>query len=881
MASNTRQTDSRKTIKKKKKKQKRGMPVGVKILLGFIMVVVAIVAIVGSVLFGAYKGMAIGTPDITKINISPTQYPSVIVDRQGNQLIQLASAGAKRVNVTASEITDNLRWAFVDIEDERFYDHNGVDLRGLLRAVYRNITEDKTEGASTITQQLVKNNVFNTGQLERSMGSTLKRKVQEQIIAVEVEKTLSKEDILTTYLNTINLGGGNYGIVTAAEYYFGKKPEELTLSECAVLAGITKNPYRLNPATHPSDNRERQEQVLRKMYENGHITEAQYKEALADDVYSRISTNTITNDDSVQYSYFIDALISDLLEDFQTDLGYTYQQAYNAVFSGGLTIECTQDPEVQAIVDREINDDANYPGGITYAISWDLSVQHEDGEMEYFNQNHITKYHKEVLGETDYKLNFYSHEEADEAVAEYKKYLLKKGDNITYEELIYTIQPQMSFSIMDYTTGEVLALIGGRGEKEKNMSLNRATDSVRQPGSCFKILAAYAPAMEVGGYTLATAIDDSPFNYGGDIDREVKNWWGDNYRGLSTVREGIRDSMNVLAVKTMYDVGGSTGVKFLKDFGFTTIDEEQDVGVATALGGITYGITNLEINAAYSTIANGGVYNEPMLYTKVTAKDGSVIIDKTATHETRQVLRPTVAWLLTNAMLDVTTAGTGTAAAIPGTPVSGKTGTTTNTIDLWFVGYVPGGLCGAVWTGYDENVEITTEEVYHEVMYANIMGQVLDQKGWAGGEFEMPDGIIQDYVCKKSGDIPADLCQWDGSVLSEYFEADNVPYEYCDTHFAVSVCTYSGLLASSGCPAESMICINRPPDVTGGEPKGITADSARSAPYAYCDGNHNTKKKDNKDTNSETTAENKEETPTTEAAPVDEGGGEAGGGEEG
>ncbi len=373
---------------RKKKKVKSGWHPAVKVVLGIFMVLFSILAIVACIGYGAYQGMALGTPEFEAINVMPTQYPSTIYDSKGNEIIELASSGANRVDVKENDLPEHVKWAFIDIEDERFYEHDGIDYKGMLRAVYNNIKTGSQEGASTITQQLIKNNVFNTGLLERSTGSSLKRKIQEQLLALELEKHMAKDEILVTYLNTINLGGGNYGIVTAAEYYFNKEVKDLTVSEAAVLAAITKNPTANNPATHPETNGKRQAEVLKKMYENGHITEQEYKKALADDVYSRVSENTIGGKDS-QYSYFVDALISDILEDFQNDLGYTYQQAYNALFNGGLSIYCTQDRDVQSIVDYEINNPENYPFVDSYCISWDLSVQHVNGTMEYFNQNDI------------------------------------------------------------------------------------------------------------------------------------------------------------------------------------------------------------------------------------------------------------------------------------------------------------------------------------------------------------------------------------------------------------------------------------------------------------------------------------------------------------
>ena len=387
---------------------------------------------------------------------------------------------------------------------------------------------------------------------------------------------------------------------------------------------------------------------------------------------------------------------------------------------------------------------------------------------------------------------------------------------------------------MDYTNGHVLALCGGRGEKTQNLTLNRAVDTTRQPGSCFKVLAAYAPALDAAGYTLGTAIDDSPFHYGGSINRDVHNWWGDSYSGLSTVREGIRDSMNVLAVKTLYDIGEDLSIQYLQNFGFTTIDPVMDAGVATALGGITNGITNKEITAAYGSIANKGVYNEPVLYTKIVSMDGTVLLENIP--ETHTVLKESTASLLTSAMLDVVNGGTGSAAALWTTQVAGKTGTTSDDKDLWFCGFVPNGYAASIWTGYDENVSITWGGVYHEYLWATIMSQVLAAKEREGGWFEMTGGIVQATICKKSGKIPNGSCGGDaGCVITEYFAEGTVPSASCDVHTTCRVCADSKLLPNEYCPKViDMVCRVRPMDVTGSEPKGTTEDSKLAPPTSTC-----------------------------------------------
>jgi len=813
----------------KKIKQKS---VGGGILKGFLLFLLSVFCILVCIIAGAGLGMVQSTPAITAQDVKPSEFPSHIYDRNGNEMIELTTTGSNRQEAVYEEIPDILKYAFIAIEDQRFYEHKGIDLRGIARAVFMDITEGRSEGASTITQQLIKNNVLETGGYERSLGSMLRRKVQECVMSLEIEKQMTKSEILTNYLNTIYLGSNCNGVKAAASYYYGKDLSELTLSECASLAAITQNPSRYNPANHPEENRKRRNTVLDYMQEQGYITQAQCAEAKTDDIYNRIVANS--GGDTTIYSYFEDELIQDVLKDLQS-VGYTSTQAYNLVFSGGVSIYSTQDTELQNIIEEEINNPDNYPMETSYSFSWDLSVQKANGDMKYYYQGHITRYHRIELGDTEYRLNFPTMEDCDAEVERFKQTILEEGDRITYEDITYTLQPQTSFTLMDYRNGQVLAAIGGRGEKQQSLSLNRATYVTRQPGSTFKVLAAFAPAMNSFGYTLATVHDDSPFEYEGDINREIHNWWGDTYRGLSNIRDGIRDSMNIIAVKTMYDIGASNGVQYLKDFGFEHIDEEEDATLSTALGGVTDGVTNLELCAAYSAIANQGTYIEPILYTKIVGRDGTVILE--ADQTTRQVLRPTVAALLTDAMQDVVEEGTGILCKLNNATLAGKTGTTTNDYDLWFSGYIPAGLCGTIWAGYDENIEIEQDE-FHKVLYANIMNRIVDEGGYWGGFFSWPEGIVSQTVCHKSGKLAENwLCEYDPTgkgLYTEYFEEGTIPTDYCDVHESAYICAETGLLANEYCPGYYQVCIKRPDDIKGGPPKGYTDDSNYEYPYGYC-----------------------------------------------
>ncbi len=461
-----------------------------------------------------------------------------------------------------------------------------------------------------------------------------------------------------------------------------------------------------------------------------------------------------------------------------------------------------------------MNDPANYPVTTKYSVDWAWSVELADGTVQNYSKVDLDYYHRVTLNNPSFKLIFTSTEEADACIAAFKAEYLHEGETPLAENLIYTLQPQTSFTVMDQKTGYVKAIVGGRGDKTQSLTLNRATDTPRQPGSCFKVLAAYAPAIDTAGYTLASIIDDSPFN---DINgRPVSNWWGNSYKGLSTMRMGIKDSMNVVTSKLITAITPQLGFDYLQEFGFTTLVSKKtlnngsvvsDIGQALALGGITYGVTNLELCSAYASIANGGVYTEPVLYTKVLDHNGKVLLDNT-TPSTHRVLKESTAWLLTNAMEDVITGGTGTACRVPGMTVAGKTGTTTNDNDLWFSGYTPY-LTATVWTGFDENAPIAHGS-YHETMWSKIMTRINEAKGYTEDiGFPAPESIVTAQICSKSGKLAVDgICNNDqegSKVTMEYFAKGTVPTDTCDIHQKYTLCAASGLIATDLCPAEAKV----------------------------------------------------------------------------
>ena len=748
---------------------------------------------------GIFKGIIESAPDISDIDPSPTGYLSVVLDNQGKETAKLVASGSNRVYVTLDEIPELVQHAFVAIEDERFYEHNGIDLKGIIRAGFKGIANGFhfSQGASTITQQLLKNNVFE-GWTDQSGMEKVERKIQEQYLAIELTKIKSKDWVLENYLNTINLGQNTLGVQSASRRSFGKDVSELTLSEGAVIAGITKNPSAYNPVSHPEKNDDRRKQVLKNMKDQGYISEGEYKEALEDDVYSRIQQVNITYAEDNPNSYFVDAVIEQVVQDLVVKKGYTDTQAYKAIYNSGLSIESTQDMAIQQICDEEVNNLENYSTEPKYSFSYRLTIKKADGTMEnYSDQTMIAYYSATIPG---YSLNFASVEEAQAAIDAYKTEIMQPGDTIVDggESVVFTMQPQTAVTIIDQYTGEVKAIVGGRGEKTGSRTLNRATDTTRQPGSTFKVLAAFAPAIDTAGMTLATVQDDAPYTYSNGT--SLRNY-DNSYRGFTTLRYAITKSINVVTVKTLTDISPQVGYDYLQNFGFSTLVQD-DIVQSLALGGITRGVTNLELTAAYAAIANAGTYTKPRFYTRILDHNGNVLIDNR--QETHTVLKETTAFLLTDAMQDVVTVGTGGAVNFGNMSIAGKTGTTTSNRDVLFSGYTPYFTC-TVWCGYDDNTPqegaLTSNP---KTLWNRIMGRIHEGKENIG--FTQPAGIVTAAVCKKSCKLAVSgLCDSDprGSMVeTEYFAEGTVPTEYCDHHVSATICSVSGLLATEFCPAE-------------------------------------------------------------------------------
>lgn len=787
----------------------------------FLTVIVSAGIICAAAGIGTFNGIIATAPDIANLDVSPSGFSTFVYDIEGRQIGKLVSTDSNRIPVAMSQIPQDLADAFVAIEDKRFYEHNGIDIQGIIRAGWIGLkSRHFSQGASTITQQLIKNNVLTSWTSEEKFAEKVKRKVQEQYLALELEKVMDKDKILENYMNTINLGQNTLGVQAAANRYFNKDVSQLTLSECAVIAATTQNPAGNNPIRHPDKNKERRDATLEYMLEQEFITQAEYDEAMADDPYSRIqSVNLVVEDDTIN-SYFVDALVDDVMEDL-IDAGYTENQAFYLLYSGGLKIYSTQDPAIQSICDEAFTNEENFPENTKWELAYELTIEHANGELENFNAHKMLKWYQETV-KSSYTMLYSSMEEAQEDIDFYKEAIMQPGDTVYGENITLTPQPQVSIVVEDQSTGHVVAMVGGRGQKTASRTLNRATDTTRQPGSTFKVLSTYLPALDSAGLTLADVHMDEPYNY--ESGKPVKN--ADNkFRGICSFRYAIQDSVNVIAVKTLTQITPQLGFDYLQSLGFTTLVTQKQVGdeifsdiqQSLALGGITNGVTNEELTAGYASIANGGVYNEPILYTKITDHDGNIIIDKTATQQTRRVMKETTSFLLTSAMQDVVTSGTGTATNFGNMSIAGKTGTTSNYVDVWFAGFTPY-YTASVWTGYDNTYTATNlprggERNLSKTLWRAVMSKV--HEGLPNESFPTPTGLVTATVCSQSGKLPVPgLCN--ATRRTEYFAEGTVPTTTCNVHYSGAICAYSILTgavpASPECPFKTPGVLTLNPD---------------------------------------------------------------------
>ena len=689
---------SNKEGKKKRTKKHRILKFFLFLIILTILLCIGIVWALAGFLLGWY-----GNDDInlSKEDLEIKVSNSVIVDKNGNVIANL-SGDEKRKIIKLEEMATYLPKAYVAIEDERFYEHSGIDFKRTTGAVLNTIFGGTTTyGGSTITQQLVKNI---TKDDETTGIEGIKRKIREWGRAYQVERMLSKDEILELYLNIMFVGANNLnGVELGAEYYFNKSAKDLDLVECAFMAGINHSPNSYNPYNPNIDNSEKIKNrtltVLYKMRELGYIeSEDEYNSAISK-VEAGLTFGTGSIMGGSVYSYHTDAVISQVIGQVMQDKQMTEAMARNYVYSGGLTIYSTVDTTIQSRLEKEYNDPK-------YVISG--RVKNRDGTL----------------------LNQHS---------------------------------ESGMAIVDYKTGHVVAVAGGFGEKT-SAGWNRATQMQKQTGSSIKPLAVVAPGLQEKIITASTVYNDASTRFGKNY--EPVNYNG--FKGYINIRNFIKTSQNIPAVKIMTELTPAKSLEYLKNMGITSLSDTQDNVLSLALGGMTSGVSPLDMAVAYGTIANDGVYIAPTFYTKVIDSEGNTVLE--AKQETRQVISPQNAYITKTIVQEpVKSGGTATYCNIPGIDVAAKTGTTDNSCDRWLCGFTPY-YSAATWYGYDNS-----ETVYYS---GNPAGQIWDavmtdiHNGLASATFVRPEGIIDATVCSRTGGLATNRCS---STYQEIFTQDNMP----------------------------------------------------------------------------------------------------------
>lgn len=627
------------------------------------------------------------------------------LDKDGKEqpLVTLSSE-QNRIWVDSKDIPQDMKNAIVSIEDERFYTHRGFDLKRTTRAFFEfvknKITRKPTTfGGSTITQQLVKN-------ITQQKDRTAARKILEISRAVNLEKRISKDKILELYLNSIYLSQGCSGVQAASYKFFGKPVAELNLAECASIAGITQYPSLYDPLVHPENNKKKQELVLRKMLELEYITQKEYDDAVAFELkFTEFNPDELES--GTINSYFVDHLIQNVIDDL-VEKGYSQVMASKLIYSGGLKIVSTIDPNVQRAIEDVFENTKNFPNAT--------------------------------------------------------------GDN----------PAQASMVVMDPTNGEIKGLVGGVGKKSGNLVLNRATQTLRQPGSTIKPIAVYAPAFEYGLINPADMYEDKAINYGGWTPRNYDH----RYNGYVSVRVALRRSLNTVPVQILDEMGPDRSYNFMtKKLGFTSLVKNEtnsagqvfsDIGLSQlALGGLTHGVSVLELTAAYAPFANRGIYVKPCSYISVIDSEGNEILS--ADSQAKIAMSEQTAFVTSMLLKEVVTSGTGGGAQLPsGMFTAGKTGTTSDNHDRWFVGYTPHYVAG-VWYGYDTQRPIVASGNPCIPVWRNVMTTINQGKSLVVPT--APSGVKYVSYCTASGLLPGSNCK--DSVSSFWFIEDNTPSGVC------------------------------------------------------------------------------------------------------
>jgi len=765
MPENEKTTNTAKTNKtKKSKKTSKRKYIFRKIFKFFMLLILLGILVCAGLFVGLVFSIQNGAGALSKEDFEINNFTTFVYDINGNQYTTLTGS-ENRTYASLSEVSPYLPKAFISIEDERFESHKGIDLKRTTGATVKYILSkfgigNASYGGSTITQQVIKKV---TGEEDRSS----LRKAKEIIRALQLETWLSKDQIIELYMNLIYLGEGAYGVETAAYTYFDKSADELTIAECAMIAGLAQAPEGYNPYNYPEKAKKRQELVLGKMLELGVITQDQYIEAVQQElVYQKGSVDLASSN-----SYFVDAVVEEIIEDLMAEKGVTRTMAQRMVYNNGFHIYTTINPEIQNVMDEVYQD---------------------------------------------------------------QTYFKTKDGN-------YDPDLQSAMVIIDYKKGNVVGLIGGAGEKTTLRGLNRATQMTRSPGSNMKPIGVYGPGLEKGVLTSAMTFDDVPATYKlGTQVWTIKNYDG-KYRGLCNIRKAIEVSGNIVAVKALQEkVGTEYSYEFLKDLGITTLTtSDKNSPASLALGGMSLGVSPLELAAAYGTVANNGVYVEPKLYTQVKDRNGETVLEKKS--EVRDVMTKENAYILTDMLRTVTTGSEGTARAaqLTGIDVAAKTGTTSDDKDRWFTAYTPY-YVGAVWFGYDTPKYINVASNPGTKVWKAIMSKI--HADLEPATFQKPSGVISVEICRDSGLIATEACKNDlrGSrVASEIFNAKNgtIPSEKCTVHEYVAVCPDSFKLANPKCldvtGTINIVRLNR--HYKEGDPTAKPWDYEYEIPTTYCE----------------------------------------------
>ena len=736
------------------------------IRLSFVLALCVALALLGAVV-GIAKAFVDTAPTLDLAALDAQDKTSFIYDSQGN-LITDYKGTEDRIMVSIDEIPEMLQNAFIAVEDARFYEHNGVDVKRIVGALVANFTSGSTQGGSTITQQLIKQTVLSSEQ-------SYKRKLQEAYLAMELETRYTKKQILESYLNTIFLGGSYYGVRVAAYGYFGKSLDQLTLRECAMLAGLTRSPNYYNPRSNfytrntegsstPDITNNRTDYVLRQMRENGLITAQQYNAAL-DRSTASVLEKSPASTDMYAYPHYVEYAISDVVDTFLdlNGLEDTSANRYameNKLRTGGYSVYLCLDTEIQEIVEDTLANWSDYP---------------------------------RLRDPSD------------------KVYQSRNSDG-TYTEIE---QPQAAACVFDYRTGELKAIVGGRYKPTTRKTLNRASGMTMPVGSSIKPLTVYAPAIDLGASPASIAynmpVPISGWKDSSGKDSWPKNYGGGGYKGPQSFRSALRNSYNTAAAQILMTyVGVSRSVEYLHLMGIPDKNINADP-FGLALG--SSGLTPVQMAVAFGTIANKGVYQQPLSFSRIVDSNGNVVVDMHQQQDRHQVFKPSTAYLVVDMLKEAVQSGTGTKAKISSQVVAGKTGTNSDSKGVFFAG-MTGWYSASVWIGHDNYKALSSKATGGNAaapLWQSFMEKIHKAKNLDSRE--IIDGTPSDYnlvrvtTCGVSGQLATDACYNDVNgykTITDYWSADSVPTAYCSMHKSVSVCTESGLLATDYCPSYSV-----------------------------------------------------------------------------